>query len=79
MEELERMSHASQFYKGFKSNKLKNKLPKAGQHTFGVSSLPSDNMEKILTHQFEKEFNNKLEKKFDLEKEKAIAAIKRRQ
>jgi hypothetical protein len=65
MEQLEKMSMASQFYKGFKSNKLKSKFSlnqrqpgsNAPQHTnsaqlktFGVTSLPSDNMGKILTH-----------------------------
>jgi hypothetical protein len=50
-------------YKGFKSNKLKNRLAKQPSHTFGVSSLPSDNMDKILTHGFEKEFNERIEKR----------------
>ena len=78
MEKIEKMSMASQFYKGFKSNKLKSKFSlnqrhlgsnaphhtnSANLHTFGVTSLPSDNMGKILTHQFEKDFNEALEKK----------------
>jgi hypothetical protein len=47
-------------YKGFKSNKLKNsvKLPKAVNldRSFGIGTLPSDNMNKIMTHEFEKEY-----------------------
>ncbi len=78
-DDLERMSHASQMYKGFKSNKLKNRLAKQPSHTFGVSSLPSDNMDKILTHGFEKEFNERIEKRLDYEKQVQMAVIERRQ
>ena len=44
-----------------------NKL--IGHQTFGVSSLPSDNMNKIITHQFEKEFNQKMHTRLEKEKE----------
>ena len=66
-------------YKGFKSNKMKNRLAKQPSHIFGVQSLPSDNMEKILTHGFEKEFNEKIERKQDIEKQAILAVIERRQ
>ena len=56
------MSMASQMYKGFKSNKIKNKnlLPKHlnQNHSFGIGTLASDSMSKIMTHEFEKEFIN---------------------
>ena len=81
-EQLERMSMASQMYKGFKSNKLKSKLQLSKQnpsnHTFGVTSLPSDNMNKILTHQFEKDYNNHIDKKHDEERERYMIAFNRR-
>lgn len=46
---------ASNFYQGFKSKRLNKKLNKPfGKHhisqTFGVTSLPSDSMSKIMTH-----------------------------
>ena len=72
LEQLERMSMASQMYQGFKSRKMKNKLQlskQIGHQTFGVSSLPSDNMNKIITHQFEKEFNQRMQTRIDKEKE----------
>jgi hypothetical protein len=47
---------------------LKNRLPKQPSQTFGVASLPSDNMDKILTHGFEKDFNDRIEKRHDQEK-----------
>ena len=54
------MSVASQMYKGFKSNKMKGnyKLPKSlnQNRSFGIGTLPSDNMNKIMTHEFEKEY-----------------------
>lgn len=57
---LEKMSNASQMYKGFKSNKLKAiRLPKHAalkNHAFGVTSLPSDNIQTIMTHGFEKDY-----------------------
>ena len=47
-------------YKGFKSNKMKGnyKLPKSlnQNRSFGIGTLPSDNMNKIMTHEFEKEY-----------------------
>ncbi len=59
-DKLERLSVASQLYKGFKSNKLKNgkSIPKVlnANHSFGIGTLPSDNMGKIMTHDFEREF-----------------------
>lgn len=60
LEELEKMSHASQMYKGFKSNKMRVfKLPKHiadSNYTFGASSLPSDNMNTIISHGFAAEY-----------------------
>ena len=74
LEHLERMSVASKMYKGFKSNKLKSgslatKLI-AQNHSFGVGTLPSDNMGKILTHEFEKEFVNQKEHRQKIDKER---------
>ncbi len=66
MDRLERISMASHFYQGFKSKKLKSKssLNKSqitsAVPVFGVTSLPSDNMAKIMTHGFEKEFNSRI-------------------
>ena len=49
---LERMSMASQMYKGFKSNKVKGtKFQNINPNrSFGIGTLPSDNMGKIITH-----------------------------
>lgn len=70
LDKLERMSMASNFYQGFKSKKLKSKHPQnAASHAFGVTSLPSDSISKIMTHQFEKDFNDKIQTKFDRERE----------
>jgi len=62
MDKLERMSMASNFYQGFKSKKMKaaKQLQNTASHTFGVTSLPSDSISKIMTHQFEKDFNDKI-------------------
>lgn len=74
LEHLERMSVASKMYKGFKSNKLKSGSLKtkliAQNHSFGVGTLPSDNMGKILTHEFEKEFVNQKEHRQKIDKER---------
>lgn len=57
---LEKLSNASQMYKGFKSNKLKTiKLPKhvnAPHYAFGVTSLPSDNIHTIITQGFASDY-----------------------
>ncbi|CDW86344.1 ef hand family protein [Stylonychia lemnae] len=84
-EQLERLSNASQYYQGFKSQKLKNalKLPKhvSQNQSFGIGTLPSDNMNKIMTHEFEKEYVSTVQQRLDLEKEKyqIIKAQKRGQ
>ena len=36
-------------------------------------------MDKILTHGFEKEFNERIEKRHDIEKQAILAVIERRQ
>lgn len=61
-DQLERMSNASSFYAGLKT--IKNVRPKKfGQNVldplnkiFGVTNLPSDNMDAIMTNQFQKDF-----------------------
>lgn len=59
-EKLELMSNASQMYKGFKSGKVKAKglMPKHvhQNHSYGVGTLPSDSMNKIMQYQFEKDY-----------------------
>lgn len=74
VDNLERMSVASKMYKGFKSNKLKiAKIPekyKNQNHSFGVGTLPSDNMGKIITHEFEKEYVNHKELRKQVERER---------
>jgi hypothetical protein len=47
---------------------MKNRLPKQPSQTFGVASLPSDNIDKILTHGFEKDFNDRIDRRHDQEK-----------
>ncbi|TNV73715.1 hypothetical protein FGO68_gene1155 [Halteria grandinella] len=77
MDKLERMSMASNFYQGFKSKKMK--AAKQNTHTFGVTSLPSDSISKIMTHQFEKDFNEKIQTKYDKERELFQALFNKRQ
>lgn len=59
-EQFERLSNASHMYKGLKSNKLKSiKLPKHiadSNYTFGVTSLPSDNINTIISHGFASDY-----------------------
>jgi hypothetical protein len=58
----ERRKHIDPFEAPYQRviTKKKTPLPKA----FGVTSLPSDSMTKIITHDFEKEHNAKLLKRF---------------
>jgi hypothetical protein len=64
-------------YKGLKSNKLKSKqlLPKSisnHNHSYGIGTLPSDSMNKIMTHEFEQEYLKNKQDRFDEEKEKLL-------
>jgi len=38
--------------------------------SFGIGTLPSDNMGKIITHEFEKEFVSKVEQKQRIDRER---------
>jgi hypothetical protein len=40
--------------------------------------MPSDNMGKILTHQFEKDFNDKLDKRAEAERDRYMAAYQKK-
>jgi EF-hand domain pair len=87
-DEVELLSRASHMYQGFKSRRLKSNnhfskalqvKPRLSTHlTFGVTSLPSDNINQILTHQFEKDYNSKLQEKSDREREMIMATISKR-
>lgn len=61
-------------YKGFKSNKLKNAAHRMSkqlqERSYGIGTLPSDNMNKIMTHEFEKEYINIKNQRQDIEKER---------
>jgi len=75
-DQIERMSNANQFYKGFKSNKLRagkliGKSMNTG-HSYGVGTLPSDNMGQIMTHAFQQEYVDFREKKQHSEKERQL-------
>lgn len=48
MEQIERMSNASQFYKGFKSNKLKNKI-NLNHRTPGINAPHHTNSAQLHT------------------------------
>lgn len=67
-QDLETLSKAARtFYKGFKTTKKRISLPKhiTGNFSFGITSLPSDNIDKIMAHQFEKDYNDKIKKQQD--------------
>lgn len=72
-EELEILSNANNFYKGYKAKNKALNLPKhisdPLNYQYGVQTIPSENMKSIVNNQYNKEYLENRKKEIEMLKE----------